>query len=724
MHGVFRPILRSCATARRSPAGLFAVLWVGLLLVAPGARAQSVLRATTQDSLLVRSVSFTGDLGRLDDTLSADDLQPLLLTRPSPGGFATFLWSIGERMPFAAEPQYFDGELFQNDLEVLRGFYRNNGFLSASVHGDSTTAAAGGDGVHAVVHVEAGPRSHIDTVIIRNLDLIVDTLYRGSALLRREIDSASLLYRHAGSGMRAYAPYNSALVEGEAGRILKLLGNNGYPFASIENIAVERKLSDNGLVIRFPLKLGPRLRFGPRTDSLTDGNPPNLKGDIIQGRMEFETGRLYSRQLRDRAEANMNRLGIYAGVRLIPHFPAFGDSVHTLVPMTLLLTPKDQHELLPSAGLNSQYGRLNAFTGVAYLFHNPFREAQTFSTRIDVMGKIDWPISNYQTSLQLRLDQPYLFQNDVSASAALSYVIANEEGNYSGNILQFLLGTRWRAADRVQATADWTAEQSQYDEVVTSLTNSVFAGFDTTGVNFRNSILTLGVHFDYTNDFFNPTTGRSFKATVEEAGLLKQAIPGFFGGYQSAEYVKLEGLYTQFTDMSANATGILGVKLRLGAIIRYGDSRREGTPVPVYRRYYAGGSTGVRAWHSRSLSVEGEQRAASGGHALVEASVEYRWKLFPGAREWLFIEPDNIWIVAFADAGNLWPDPSKVRLSEQAAGIGIGLRYNLFFGPIRVDYAVRAYDPLAAENPWMTQRRFWSEVFSKGVIQLGIGHAF
>jgi outer membrane protein insertion porin family/translocation and assembly module TamA len=703
---------------------VFALLLFALALAAPLHRAQGqeLDRLTAEDSILVGDVRFEGRFGSLDGDVGPGQLLDLVNTRPSPGGLATFLWSVAEWLPFASEPRYFDAAVFHGDVEALREFYRSNGYFSAQVDGEPVVEDSGS--VAAVFRIDAGLRSRIDTVVVRNIDQIVDTVWRGSRRIRREIDSSSLLWQPGPEGRRSYGSYNASLVEQEADRILRVLGNNGYPLAAIENISVERKLSDSTLIIRLPLRLGPRLRFGPRTDSLTGGGPMNLKGDIIRGRMEFNTGRLYSREIRDRAETNMNRLGIYSGARLVPHFPPPGDTAQSLVPMTLVLTAKDQHELVPDILVNNKLGRINGGAGLTYLFRNPGREAQTLSLRGDVLGKIDWPVDNYQTTLQLRLDLPYLFHNDLSGSITPSFIFANEQGNYSGSILQLLFGTKWRAMERVQATADWTLEQSAYDEIVTSLVNSVFAGFDTTGVNFRNSILGAGVEADYTNDFFNPTGGRSVKVTLEEAGVFKNLLPGFSAGYQSTEYIKFETLLRSFTDLSANATAVFAAKVKVGGIFRYGESHSDDIPVPVYRRYYAGGSTSVRAWHSRTLSVEGERRASAGGHALLEAGLEYRWQPFPARHDLLVVTSDQIWLVLFADAGNVWPRPSALRLSECAVGTGIGLRLNWFFGPVRVDYAFRAYDPLASDSRWMTQRRFWKDVFLKGVVQFGIGHAF
>ena len=69
--------------------------------------------------------------------------------------------------------------------------------------------------------------------------------------------------------------------------------------------------------------------------------------------------------------------------------------------------------------------------------------------------------------------------------------------------------------------------------------------------------------------------------------------------------------------------------------------------------------------------------------------------------------------------------PEKMRLTEIAMAFGFGLRYNTIAGPIRIDFGMKLYDPDApAGIQWVTQKRFFPETFSQGIIHLGVGHTF
>jgi outer membrane protein assembly factor BamA len=293
-----------------------------------------------------------------------------------------------------------------------------------------------------------------------------------------------------------------------------------------------------------------------------------------------------------------------------------------------------------------------------------------------------------------------------------------------GNILQISIGVRRYFSSRLTGDVTWSYEISEFTGRAQDLLGAGFFGFDTTA-DFRNSIRGLSLEYDETDDLFNPTRGFSLRGIFEEAGYLENIglspLPqqDEASGIRATEYVKLEGLLRHFQDLSANETTILGFKFRLGGIFRYGRSRDEDIPVPPNRRYYAGGPSSIRGWTSRELAAD-PSAVNFGSNALLEISTELRWHLWPKANNWL----DGFWFVTFADAGNLWTEFDKIAVDEAAVAFGIGIRYNLFFGPIRADFGLKMYDPSSSSHQWFYDKRLWGDVVRKGVFQLGIGHAF
>jgi translocation and assembly module TamA len=98
--------------------------------------------------------------------------------------------------------------------------------------------------------------------------------------------------------------------------------------------------------------------------------------------------------------------------------------------------------------------------------------------------------------------------------------------------------------------------------------------------------------------------------------------------------------------------------------------------IPASRRLYAGGGGSVRGFGYQAVGPRLSDNTPQGGLSLLEASVEARHQL---TRTWE--------LAAFVDAGTVGSDPIP-DFNDLAVGAGIGVRYHMGFGPIRVDVAV------------------------------------
>lgn len=176
-----------------------------------------------------------------------------------------------------------------------------------------------------------------------------------------------------------------------------------------------------------------------------------------------------------------------------------------------------------------------------------------------------------------------------------------------------------------------------------------------------------------------------------------------------------------YWDPSNKQNVIWATRWRLGTAVLYGHSP---LPVPLTQRYFSGGSGSVRGWTAKTLGAIPEPKD-QGGDAMFEGNIEARWNALKDAGSFLFLNLEKISFVFFVDCGNVWTEPARFRVTELAAATGFGIRYNTIAGPIRIDFGMKVYDPNAPEsNRWITQKRFFPETFSLGVIHLGVGHTF
>jgi hypothetical protein len=202
--------------------------------------------------------------------------------------------------------------------------------------------------------------------------------------------------------------------------------------------------------------------------------------------------------------------------------------------------------------------------------------------------------------------------------------------------------------------------------------------------------------------------GRIFylKIDAESSGLLLRPIfeatnatKNQYGSYEIAgipfsHYLRFffDGRYNQAFGDHQNIVlrGAIGVGIPLSNF----------PTLPLEKSFYGGGASGIRAWEARTLGpgsyiVPSDQKYAQFGDIQIEYNVEYRFRLTKTLNGAVFMDGGNIWILK-EDADRPGADFSFKDfrfLQDFAAGPGVGLRYDLSFFIIRLDYGVKLRDP-------------------------------
>jgi len=101
------------------------------------------------------------------------------------------------------------------------------------------------------------------------------------------------------------------------------------------------------------------------------------------------------------------------------------------------------------------------------------------------------------------------------------------------------------------------------------------------------------------------------------------------------------------------------------------------TEVPVYKRFYCGGSSSVRGYAERTIGPVDDNDNPLGGRFLGEFSAELRFPLYK-----------ILGGVVFIDGGNIWQEYGEIPQGLRW-GVGAGLRLRSFLGSIRLDYGFK-----------------------------------
>jgi len=97
--------------------------------------------------------------------------------------------------------------------------------------------------------------------------------------------------------------------------------------------------------------------------------------------------------------------------------------------------------------------------------------------------------------------------------------------------------------------------------------------------------------------------------------------------------------------------------------------------VPADRRFFSGGGGSVRGFEYQGVGTQLTDGTPLGGASLFESSLEVRQHI------------TGPWgVVGFIDAGSLGPN-FVPNFNQVSVGAGVGVRYDLGFGPLRFDLA-------------------------------------
>ena len=468
-------------------------------------------------------------------------------------------------------------------------------------------------------------------------------------------------------------------------------------------------------------------------DSLRSPVPrEDITDDILIRQLAYVPGQQYSVEDSAISVSNLNRLGIFDLRRMDMRIPARSDS-SVVVPTAILIRPKDRYEMGPELIMSDENGSLNLGTGLGFTQRNFLGGARIFSTHLrfrtqtlgafpDYFGKNTDAVSN--ADLTFELLQPYIFSNRIKGSWGFSFIV-DKQKPYIQNIVRNKFGFSNRFTEYTNGFLDWTLE------AVSSKKNDSFRG-DTTDPEIQrqlrllqaqqfNSILEFTIQRDVTNDLFSPSEGFIHSMTIDEAGLFPLMIRGIFPNLPITQFYRLILSGRWYTEMAPRRFSILAVKLRGGIEDKYGAARSNpDIGIPQTHRFYAGGGNSVRGWNSRDLIASGDPQL--GGNLSLEGSVELRTNVLQGLRDGLL---DKIWLVEFIDVGNVWTDIQGMRPASLAIAAGFGIRYDTFFGPFRVDWGFRVYNPGEAEGQrWITQRQLFGQTFKEAIFHFGIGNPF
>lgn len=536
---------------------------------------------------------------------------------------------------FISKNDQYSKQQLSADLEGLRNFYQNRGYLDFAINSTQVSITPDKQHIYLTVNITEGKKYTVTEVKLAGKLIIPDAdLYKlisvnnGDVFSRLEVTESSK-------------------------RISDRFGNDGYAFANVNAVPdIDRERGS----VAFTFYIDPGQRVYVRR--------VNFSGNLVTNdnvlRREFRQmeGAWFSTEKVQRSRARLQRLGIFDDVNIeTPPVPDSPDQVDINVTVKERLV----NNLSFGVGYSDADGALINANLNFKNFLGTGKEVSLNADNSQVNRHVNLVyIDPYYTDDGIsRSINLYSTRTDAEAASTASYT-SNTEGlglGYGIPISEdrsLSLGIGYENIE-LQANAT-TGAKVAHDFIDTyGDTNSVFKA-------------TLGWTRDTLDDPLHPHSGTQHRVSAEST---------FPGG--DLEYYRISYSGSAYFPLSKSVT------YKLKVALDYGAGFGETDVLPFYKNYYAGGSNSVRGYRSRSLGPMDnggpDPTLPVGGNKRVLGNTELLFP-FPGAA-------DNkaMRLSAFIDAGMVYGPDAVVDLLEMRYTAGLAFYWFSPIGPLSISIA-------------------------------------
>ena len=579
------------------------------------------------DAAKIRQINIVGNKAFKQDEL----LDQIKLTTSG-----WFTW-------YSKNDQYSKQKL-AGDLETLRSFYLNRGYLEMQVESTQVSISPDKKDIFITININEGQKFTVTGIKLEG------------EMLGREKEFADLVSLKAGDA------YSGEKMTESTRKISERMGVFGYAFAAVNAVPeIDRAKSQ----VAFTIFVDPGKRVYVRNINI--GGNDRTRDEVIRREFRQQESSWYDGDKIKLSRDRLGRLGFFTDTTVdTVEVPGTPDQVD----LDVKVTEKPTGAIMLGAGFSSS--EKLTLTG-------SINQANAFGSGNNIGVSVN--TSRVYRTIVISHTNPYFTDDGVSRTFDLYYrttrpPIYLTDVNFKvvtkGASVNF--GVPFTEFDRVflgigaeeTAVDTFSNSPSRYLKYVQDFSGDA----DGVGsVTTRSYPLTAAWQRDNRDSALIPTKGRYRRANLEVSPAGSAAY--YKATYQDQYFWPLTSLATLAVNGEVNYGGGIG-----------------STPYPIFKNFYAGGIGSVRGYTAGSLSVSGTGNVTStsgynlpiGGAARLLLNAELQLP-FPGTG----VDKSLRWFT-FVDAGQVWnpQDGEAVRLGDLRYSTGLGISWISPVGPLKL----------------------------------------
>ena len=538
---------------------------------------------------------------------------------------------------FSSRDKYSKQQL-AGDLERLRNFYQDRGFLEFNIDSTQVSITPDKEKIYITINITEGRKYTVTGYKLAGTFVIPES----------ELDALI--------GIRPGSVFSRKEVTETSKKMSDRLANDGYAFANVNAIPEVNKEKSE---VFFTFFVDPGRRIYVRRINFA-GNVAT-RDEVLRREMRQHEGAWYNAAKIQRSRVRLQRLGFFDDVNVeTPAVPGVADQAD----VNVNVKERPTGNLMLGVGYSDTNG---------LLLNASITQSNLFGTGKELGVSFD--NSRSANNFNIRYVNPYYTEDGVSRgfnifastfNAALANTAAYSVDSQGAGVF---FGIPLSEDNKVDVGAD-----AEKIDLSTNTSSAQVAQDFVAKHGSSNTVLktTLGWSRDTLDSLLLPTSGSLQRLTAEVA------VPG-----TDIEYYKLTYLAGRYWSLSEAFT------FKMKGEFGYGNGYGDTDGLPFYKNFYAGGSSTVRGFKSRSLGPRDSlpPNDPIGGNRRILVNAELLFPL-PGSSS----DNKSMRLSLFADGGMVYGPGEKVELGQLRYSAGLAFNWFSPVGPLSFSYAIPLND--------------------------------